>query len=76
MDLSEVQVVRLQMLMSLAFPVDVIFPFAGIQSTSVIYNLGEAIAWGKESAPSKQKLSIASTLGGYLKTAAIIILLL
>lgn len=48
--------------MSLGLPVDVIFIFAGIQSTSVIYNLIEAIAWGKGTAPSKQKLSIASYL--------------
>lgn len=62
--------------MSLGLPVDVIFLFAGIQSTSVIYNLMEAIAWGKGTAPSKQKVSIASSLGSYLKTAMIITLLL
>lgn len=59
--------------MSLGLPVNVIFPFAGIQSTSVIYNQMEAIAWGKGRAPSMQKLSNASPLGRYLKTAMIII---
>lgn len=54
----------------------VIFPSAGIQSTSVIYNLMEVIAWRKGAAPSKQKLSTASPLGTYLKTLMIIILLL
>lgn len=42
--------------MSLGLPVDVIF-FAGIQSTLVIHNQMEAIAWGKRIAPSMQKLS-------------------
>lgn len=79
MALSEVQVTRLKMFLfrcPWVLPLDAIFLFAGIQSTSVIYNQMEAIAWGKGIAPSMQKLPNASPLGSYLNTAMIIILLL
>lgn len=54
-NVSEVQVERLQMFvwMSLGWPVDVIFVFAGIQSTPVIYNLMEAVAREQGTASSK-----------------------